>query len=163
VKVDVAQLLKNLGREDKVEESYNYKFDGEENVNLVSPVKYNLKIVGLNEGVLVTGKAITEVELNCARCGKKYIQSLEIEMEEEYKLPHLVVSKKDLFDEDTVFEIEDEKYIDLTEAVRQGILVNLPLQSVCSKECGLCKKIGENKKNDPRFSKLSELKNKIEK
>lgn len=160
MKIDVAQLLKSLGREDRVEESYKYKFEGEETFNLVSPVQFKIRIIGLNDGVLVEGKVNTEVELSCARCGKEYIQLLEFDIEEEYKLPHLVVSKKDLFEEDSVFEIEDEKYIDLTEAVRQGILVNLPLKAVCSKECGSYRDIKESKGIDQRLSKLKELKRK---
>lgn len=168
---NVAQLLKqSVGakREYDVEEPL-----GELDPDLipVAPIEGHVKLVRTHDGVLLTGELETVLEINCSRCLEAFDLPVEIEIEEEYK------SKVDLrtgatlpvTDEDEAATlIDDHHIIDLSEVVRQNLLVALPITAVCREGCkGLCPNCGQNwnegscdctpEEIDPRWSALSEL------
>lgn len=157
MRVDVSQLLKELGREDKLDQSYRFNF-ADDSFKLTLPVRMKLKLIGIKTGVVVEGSVWVELILNCARCGKEFKKEINFEIEEEYILPHIAVGKDDIFADEAVFLIEDEKYIDLTEAVRQAVIINLPLKPICETGCHIDKSEKKAKGIDPRLEKLKELK-----
>ena len=157
MRIDVAQLLKELGNEDRLDQSYRFNFP-DDSFEIASEVKMKLKLIGIKTGVLVQGNAQTEVSLSCARCGKVFNKVIDFSLEEEYRLPHLDSDKDDIFAQEPLFFIEDEKYIDLTEAMRQAIIINLPIKPICDSECSIDKEEKETKGIDPRLEKLKELK-----
>jgi uncharacterized protein len=72
-------------------------------------------------------------------------------------------------EEASVFTIDEQHTLDLTEAVRQYSLLAIPMKTLCKKNCaGLCPTCGKNLNEgqcdcpkddiDPRWSKLAELK-----
>ncbi len=118
----------------------------------------------------VEGEIGAQIEVECTRCLQLTEQKLEIEFEaafvseENYmSAKEAEIGAKDL----DVSVIEDDK-IDLTELVREQILLNLPEQVFCLEDCkGLCPKCGANrnlidcncreKEIDPRWAALSDF------
>ena len=119
----------------------------------------------------VEGRISTDVEVECSRCLQPAEKSLDFpfsaafvtaenytrEKEAEVNLENLEVS------------IYEGDKIDLGELVREQILLNLPEQVFCRKDCqGLCQKCRANrnlidcncneKEIDPRWSALRNLK-----
>ena len=83
------------------------------------------------------------VNLVCIRCLKSYIATIQIPGIERQFLAHPSQYQKDPFE---LFAI-DMKYmtIDLTEMVRQEIILHFPSIQVCSESCkGLCQHCGKN-------------------
>lgn len=83
----------------------------------------------------------TSVFGNCGRCLKKYSQKIKIPLIEREFFPEI---PKILVDQEDVFLInKKDMTIDLSEVLRQEILLHFPLIPVCSKSCkGLCPKCG---------------------
>ena len=168
---NVAQLLKqSVGakREYEIEEPL-----GELDPDLVpvAPAEGHVKLVRTRDGVLVTGELETVLEVNCSRCLEAFDLPVEIEIEEEFKSKvdlrtgaHLPVTEED----EAATLIDDRHIIDLSEVVRQNLLVALPITAVCREECkGLCPTCGQNlnegpcncesEAKDPRWSALADL------
>ncbi len=175
MKIDVSDLLKSLGAVLNIEEEEKISLD-DEDIALTAPVRARLKLVNTGASVLVSGSLKTTARLDCSRCLKKFDMPVDISIEEEY-VKGLEKSLSDseacsarsggnekgaeieLKDKDMIFEIDENNIIDLDEAIRQNILVSLPIKPLCSKTCKLPDiSSGKNKKMDPRLEKLKTIK-----
>jgi len=166
MKIDVSDLLKDLGAVLKVSETENISLAGDD-VELTSPVTAKLKLVNTGFNVLVTGTLKTSVKLNCCRCLKDFEYPVNVSIEEEYGKPSAAKESEEegeegveLDEKDFIFPIDENNIIDLDEAIRQNIIVSLPIKAVCSKTCKVCQPRTEEKKKgvDPRLEKLKTLK-----
>ena len=99
----------------------------------VGGIHYDLFVQQLGTELLVRGTLRQELECVCVRCGKSFTSEAEE--------PEFTES----------FEIKPEtEFMDLTEAVRQAIILALPGYPVCKESCkGLCMKCGANLNNGP--------------
>ena len=92
------------------------------------PVVYDLVISKVSGGALVSGNASTRLTGACGRC----LQPSEITLE---------TGDLQLF-----VELGDEEFVDITEDIRAELLINLPVNLLCSDDCaGLCPVCGANK------------------
>jgi uncharacterized protein len=102
-----------------------------------------------NFGILTRAHFTASVELSCGRCLEPYVTSIATTFEEEY-LPVVDVLtglpvQSERRDEEETFRISPSHVVDLTEAVRQHLLLAIPMQTICSEECrGLCVNCGQN-------------------
>jgi DUF177 domain-containing protein len=116
---------------------------GEAGVALAAPLEVDLTARSVGEGVLVRGEIRGTVRLACRRC----LAPVEREVEEHVELLYLLPTGDD--EEDTGGEVYplpargDE--LDLTEAVREQVLLEVPEYALCGEECrGLCPTCGAN-------------------
>jgi uncharacterized protein len=85
------------------------------------PVKYDLKVHPVSGGALMTGFISLMTKRTCGRCLKRFDESLSVS------------------DMSHFYERDENKEFDLIPDMREDILVALPLNSVCGKNCkGLC-------------------------
>jgi uncharacterized protein len=184
MKIDVTDLLKSFGAQLKIDRSETLSFpparfdasldarqarrvgkaDEEDRLNLTSPVHVKLKLTNTGRTVLVSGTLKTTVRMTCCRCLKDFDLPVSIKIEEEYskRPPVPRVGKAgeeiELKEKDFVFEIGEDNIIDLDEAIRQNIIVDLPIKPVCNKACKLPEPVKDKKKmTDPRLEKLGRL------
>lgn len=169
-------MIIDLAETDK-SSSFDFSIDAgkidleDENVSLREPVR----VIGeINKGIVQTdvkGTISANLELECTRCLEKIEQKIEIPFESAFvtaenytQAKEAEIGKKDL----DVSVFEGDK-IDLTEVVREQILLDLPEQIFCREDCrGLCEKCGTNrnlincncieKEVDPRWAALKNLK-----
>jgi uncharacterized protein len=137
VKIDLTELLQKVGNEAEVEQEDKVSFP-DDDLNLTKPVKIKAHLVNTGTSVLMRGKAETEAELECSRCLKKFKFPLSIELEEEFTKNPFVPKKSkeiELKPEDFVSPIEKDSTIDLTELIRQDLLLALPIKTLCSPDC----------------------------
>ncbi|WP_233515195.1 YceD family protein [Marinitenerispora sediminis] len=112
-------------------------------------IELDLRLEAVMEGVLVTGRARTRMEGECARCLDPLAEQVEAEFQELFRYP--------LDDEiggvaagvEADAESEDEDYylegdlIDLEQVVRDAVVLALPLSPLCRDDCpGLCIECG---------------------
>ncbi len=91
------------------------------------PLHYDLLATIVGSGLLVRGRLWTTGTLECGRCLKKCSFKLAVE--------------DFLFEE----EIGNKQVFDLTENLREDILLQLPQRALCSPTCkGLCPSCGQN-------------------
>jgi uncharacterized protein len=128
----------------------------------------------LKKGIVQTdarGEISAAISLECTRCLTETEQELEFPFEAAFVAPENYTEAKEaeLKDADLDVSILKDDEIDLSELVREQILLNLPEQVFCTEECkGLCEKCGANrnlidcnceeKEIDPRWSALKNLK-----
>ena len=126
----------------------NYSFEAPMDLpglKLKMPLKGHVEIMRIEEGfnVKVT-KIETKVESNCDKCLSNYAQSVKIEDTERIFLlnrPVKIEDNADLF-------LVDKKHlsVDISEMLRQEIILHFPVTSVCSRGCkGLCGICGKNR------------------
>ena len=101
----------------------------DEQFKAVSPVTYELTGSVVSGGVLVTGSCSVEIAGFCGRClepARRTVAADELRM---------------------FFEIDDRgEELDVSEDVRAELLLELPMNLLCSEECrGLCPHCGANR------------------
>ena len=140
--------------------------DGPEPV-LTGPVRLMHTI----DGVLVQGDLEGEITLQCARCLEPVSVPIEVPVEEIYRPTLDVVTGQPVQpeEEDQALWINEHHILDMTEVLRQDVLVALPVHVLCREDCkGLCPTCGKNLNEgpcdcstepDPRWATLRNLLN----
>lgn len=119
----------------------------------------------------VRGKISARIEAECSRCLQAAEISLEFAFDAAFVTAENYTREKEaeLKVDDLEVSVFDGDRIDLTELVREQILLNLPARIFCREDCrGLCQKCGANlnlidcncreEEIDLRWSKLKSLK-----
>lgn len=102
-----------------------------------SPVAIQGKITNTGSGFLLEAELNLDYQVCCDRCLGETRQTQKIYIKEEF------VSGRDISDE-TVYGFCGD-LIDLTECLRDQIILALPMKFLCSPECrGFCPKCGKN-------------------
>ncbi len=168
MQINVSQQLKSsIGsmREHEVNGVIDITGDGHS-----SQVRGKVNLMRTDRGILVKGALDTGVELTCSRCLNLFTCPLVLDIEEEYFPTTDVVSGASLPlpEEPGSFTIDEHHVLDLTEAIRQGAILAMPMKPLCGEDCaGLCPQCGHNlnlgpcscppQGADPRWSELSKL------
>ncbi len=107
-------------------------------VKLKSPLKADLMLVRMKDGLVVVFSDLsTSVDQTCAKCLEKFTQFIEVDNFERNFQAHL--PERDFDPQETFLINQKDLTIDLTESLRQEIILHFPLIPVCSERCqGLC-------------------------
>ena len=107
-------------------------------------VRGEARLTKLRDRILVDAFVTAEVELECVRCLSHYGQPVEAEFSEEYwqsvdVRTGVSIEPVDLVAEDSDegerFEIDDRHELDLREALRQHLVLALPMRPDCGEQC----------------------------
>ena len=123
-------------------------------------IELDLRFEAVTEGVLVTGTAPVELHGQCARCLDDIEEQASFDVQELYFYPGNEI--------DTDESLIVDETIDLDEALRDAVVLELPFTPLCEEDClGLCPDCGFNRnldpghghgeQVDPRWSQLSGL------
>jgi uncharacterized protein len=109
-----------------------------------SDVELDLRLESVLEGVLVSGTARARLVGECGRCLDPLEASLEVDLQQLYAYP-----ESDADDDDEVERLEGD-LLDLEPALRDAVVLSLPLSPVCEDDCpGLCATCGTRLAEDP--------------
>jgi uncharacterized protein len=169
---NVAHLLKGpTGAERRYEVREEIR-DLDPDLDPISPLVGSIKLMRTSQGILVTGRLRTTLEMTCHRCLEPMIGEVQIELEEEF---HPVVRFEEASldqvldeDDDEALLIDEHHVLDLTEVIRQGLWLAAPMEALCRPDCaGLCPRCGGNRNLgecvcdevviDPRWAALQSL------
>ncbi|MDN5346598.1 MAG: hypothetical protein PWP65_162 [Clostridia bacterium] len=142
-------------------------FEGQE-IPFAGPVIVKVVVTNTGNTFLVNGKVNADLNLYCSRCLESFIYHLELPFEEQYcsaDFWQALPEDLELKDEIRVFTGDT---IDLSPAVREALLLALPMKPLCRESCqGLCPGCGKdlNRGNcechredgDPRLAALAKL------
>ncbi|MEV2216557.1 YceD family protein [Streptomyces sp. NPDC050997] len=124
-----------------------------------APMKLELRLESVMEGVLVTGTVRAQAEGECVRCLEPLELKLEADFQEMFSYPDADDrgrpkaepaddAEESPEDEDRLF-IEDGLF-DLESVLRDAVVLALPMQPVCQEDCpGLCSECGARLADDP--------------
>jgi uncharacterized protein len=130
-------------------------------------VELDLRLEAVVEGVLVSGTARAAVAGECVRCLDPVGGEVVVDLQELYGYPDRAPEDHDGSEADDVdLRVEDER-IDLEPALRDAVVLALPLAPVCRDDCpGLCPECGarladdvahSHDTTDPRWAALGGL------
>ncbi len=114
-----------------------------------TPVAGRARLHRTQNGILVQCDISTTVELECSRCLEPFAYPVSVHFEEEF-LPTVNVLTGAPVEsaDDEALRIDEHHVLDLTEAVRQYLLTEIPLKPVCRPDCqGLCPFCGKEQVN----------------
>jgi uncharacterized protein len=115
-----------------------------------------------NRGIFASGQLHSQIQLECARCLKTFAQPLDFYLEAQFAPPPIRPQGG------PTFLIGVNGLLDPTEALREQILLELPMRPLCEPDCrGLCIECGKDLNEgdcdcvkesiDPRLARLKEL------
>jgi len=139
-----------------------------EDVLLPEPVVGEITLAGTGRTVRLTGQVHAVATLACGACLRRFREPLSIELSEEFCRPAASVETGDETESasgDSLASLEPGDVIDLTEVVRQHLVVLLPIAPRCREDCrGLCPRCGADlnagpcgcdlREGDPRLEGL---------
>jgi uncharacterized protein len=119
----------------------------DEQLVAVEPIKGQAKMTRTKDGILVNATLHTAVRLSCSRCLTEFSAPLNVRFSEQY-LPVIDINTGlplPRSEDRSVFTIDANHVLDLSEGFRQYALLALPLAPLCSATCaGLCPNCGQN-------------------
>ena len=146
-----------------------------EEISVKDPILIVLDLNINEDFVSVTGAVKTILTLQCSRCLELYHHSVDGKFSFVVRRSKKGVAASDLTDKENDIDTDsliiikhDEKKLDITDFVRDAVLLSVPLKPVCSEECmGLCSVCGQNRnelecgcretRRDPRWQSLDGL------
>lgn len=150
MQINTAQLLK-----ESVGATRNYEIDDdlsfeEEEIDGCH-VRGDIELIRTDKSILVKGELEGQSNLMCSRCLEYFQQPLKFKIEEEF-FPTVDVNRGGspfVPEDSTVFMIDEHHILDLSEAVRQYALIDIPMKPLCSNDCqGICPGCGANLNQD---------------
>jgi uncharacterized protein len=145
----------------------------EDDAELVADdVRGRIKFTKLNGRLRAEGAVQAAVALRCSRCLEEFRTAVQAPLDEMFMQTYDVTSGLPMQhgegEDEEAFTIDRNHIVDLSELIRQTLLVSLPLQPLCREACaGLCPQCGKNWNEgpcdcptetlDPRFSALASL------
>lgn len=132
IKINVLQLERQEADISGTEGAEFLDIENSELIQFKDKVLYQLHASLVNRGVLVAGSVKTQIHCVCGRCLKEFDQVAENASVCRY------------------YEDVTEPELDITEDIREDMLLSIPINYLCSEDCkGLCGHCGAdlNKKS----------------
>jgi uncharacterized protein len=168
VRIDVAELEIGQGLRAAFREVVDSRT---EDVRFDVSVTGDVEIDRTMQTLRLRGKLSTTAPMVCGRCLTQYRQDLTVVVEEDFLVGGPPPPREGVLrPEDFVLPLGPDLVLDVTEAVRQHLLLAVPMVPVCRPDCrGLCPQCGRNRNEqdcgcavaeviDPRLAPLLDLK-----
>lgn len=140
--VRVYELRAPVSEVDRLDESFD----------VIGPFEGVARLLRTTETILTRLRGVTRVRLECGRCLEPFAAEIEIEAEEQFRPSLDIITGRPIRDtgDDAALIIDEHHILDLSELVRQAILLALPLTPLCREDCaGLCPVCGNNRNLEP--------------
>lgn len=120
-------------------EEIDLEFEG---VSFISNVKINLSLFRQITTIFVKAVTSVEAEFECGRCLEQVFMKLEAVTQIQYSpLPKIAYEQIEAIG----IGYYIDEYIDLSDEIRESLLLELPMTVLCSEDCeGLCPQCGQN-------------------
>jgi uncharacterized protein len=114
---------------------------------LAGPVTGQVRLHRTNQGVFADGTVEVPVELECSRCLKPFAATVVFPLREQF-YPTIDVNigvPLPTPNDELAFPIDHNHILDLREAIRQNLVLALPIKALCKEDCaGLCPQCGKD-------------------
>ncbi|HEV2359043.1 MAG TPA: DUF177 domain-containing protein [bacterium] len=125
-----------------------------EDVSFVEPVTGELVLTGSAGGVSLRGRVRTVASCVCGACLRRFPLPIAADVTEQFgprsEAPEPDAPVRELVPGDFLVPVEAGDMIDVTEVVRQHVVLALPLAPRCREDCpGLCPRCGADLNDGP--------------
>ena len=123
-------------------------------VEFPAPVEISVKVTRMHEDVLAEGEARTRARTECSRC----LDDVELELVGQFQALYVPeggayakrAGRRDFEWGDQRVNFYSDLTLDLSDEVRQCVLLELPMKPLCRPDCaGLCARCGHNLNEGP--------------
>ena len=118
-----------------------------EDARPAAPLRGTVRLMRTPQSIFARGRMQGRLAVECSRCLEQAEVPIQFVVEDEF-FPQIDINTGQGLpkpEDDLAFTIDANHELDLSEAVRQHILLELPMQSICSETCkGLCPECGAN-------------------
>lgn len=132
--IDLNEAVQNPGK--RLAFDVSTELDEEGDIDLLEPLAGEIDAVSTGNALLVSAHLKTRAVVECARCGEPLELSVEFDMEDDFAvegIPSCYAS--DGYAEvvsDEADPLFDKNGLDFDKYARQGLILNLPAQPLCS-------------------------------
>jgi uncharacterized protein len=175
MKLDLSEIVRNVGKQ-AVNDINEPCEPNDLEFECIGTITGKLMFTNSGELLLITGEIYSDVVMECSRCLEEFVQPFDLKLEEELRIERSGAIIKALpmdEDDDPEGELINNNILNVRELVRQNILLEIPIQPLCSEDCkGICPVCGVNKNNNncscnegqmnSAFSALADLLNEYE-
>lgn len=120
----------------------------DESFDVTGPLQGSVRLLKTADTVFVRFQGDTTVRLACSRCLDPFDSEIDVVFEEEFH-PSVDINTGRIHEDvgdDKALIIDEHHIIDLSEVVRQTIILALPITPLCQNNCaGLCPICGNNR------------------
>ena len=138
---NVAGLLSEPPGAERADRIDRAAIDLGDHLRLAETIDGRVRLVRTNRGILANAELQTALELECSRCLREVVVTVDIRLQEEY-LPSLdTTTGRPLptSEEPDVLRLTDHHELDLETPVREAIQLAEPIAPLCRPDCpGLC-------------------------
>jgi uncharacterized protein len=128
---------------------------------LAVDVSGTVKLTRLTDEIMARIRVAGSVKLQCLRCLREYPEVFTADFSEEFRIAHDVRTGNGIAapDDDERFTIDENHELDFGEALRQEIIVVLPMRPTCGADCPGpdVVEVGDDEPIDNRFASLAHL------
>lgn len=133
------------------------------------PFSGEAEIWNTGDELMVRARLSGEAEVGCGRCLTRFRLPLKVSFTELFREGEPTEEAEEEEGDEYTLTYYTGDQIDLTDSLRENVLLELPMQPICRKDCkGLCPTCGANLNDeacqcaaetavDPRLAKLEEL------
>lgn len=151
---NVAQLLKEVtGGSRDYDINTQFKKPLDEDLIAVAPLVGQVKLLRTGPNILVTGILESVIQKSCGRCLNTFTAPVLVDLEEEfYPITdiHTGAAVSEPLEADEANRIDEQHILDLTEVVRQELVVASDSILYCKADCkGLCPHCGRDRNVEP--------------
>ena len=165
--IDLGEVLKETGNELKFGGNVPVECPKEE-IDIEGPVVCNIDFVNAGGIIVADGRIKASVKMSCSRCLREFDLPVDLKISEQFARlekakrqeesgKHTAKHEVEVPDEDVIFPVNDDNKVDISEVIRQELILNMPEKPLCSKDCKGFSEGKKEKKIDPRLEKLKEL------
>ncbi len=138
-----------------------------EGIEFPEPIEVDVSVTKTGDEIIVQGRLSTKAGMDCSRCLERFEMPVSSKLQFVIQLLELN-TPQDSDDDDFVILPKTTQEYDLSGRVREAIMLELPLKSLCKESCnGLCPMCGTNlneskcectpDKTDERWESLRQL------
>lgn len=163
IRINVAEIKKRLVGS----KTFAYQLTPDElditdtDLKVTAPIQLEGVVENAGDVILLKADVKTEIERTCGRCLKVFTEPLAAQVVEKFYPAGAENIENDAF-------IYESDLLDITEPVRESLLLAVPLQSLCREDCrGLCPVCGADRNEgdcgcdattvDPRLAALKQF------
>jgi len=121
-------------------------FDEDRVVGLDSPLSARLTIYPAGEKIVVDGFLSARLLLRCDRCLETYSKDVTTDFRIYLSMfPYKGEAEVELLENDLNLDFIDDNFLDSDQIIKEQLILNLPMKTLCTKDCkGLCPLCGCN-------------------
>jgi uncharacterized protein len=154
MKLDLTEIAFHLGKRISYEIDEPPLVDEESGLRCVEGIRGKVSFSNTGSVIVVRGRFQTVIELECTRCLSAFRMDIDLPIEEGLPLASKVPPPDEESEDELPEEEKEPLFVDnifnLSEYLRQAIVVSIPIRTLCSEQCsGLCSRCGKNLNEGP--------------